>query len=125
MNAPEAGTIKEFLAQEEDTVVVGQDLVRLEVGGEGKPKEPKATQSNEPAAAEPSKSAPAPRDEPSQPKEDKSTSSLPREQPKETPPTKKVESKANESKSGPAQTVGNREERRVSSFGSYWLYCGC
>jgi 2-oxoglutarate dehydrogenase E2 component (dihydrolipoamide succinyltransferase) len=33
VNAPEAGTIKEFLANEEDTVTVGQDLVRLEPGG--------------------------------------------------------------------------------------------
>ncbi|KAL8814647.1 MAG: hypothetical protein Q9223_006150 [Gallowayella weberi] len=32
VNAPQAGTIKEFLANEEDTVTVGQDLVRLELG---------------------------------------------------------------------------------------------
>lgn len=33
MNAPEAGTIKEYLAKEEDTVTVGQDLLKLELGG--------------------------------------------------------------------------------------------
>lgn len=33
MNAPEAGTIKEYLANEEETVTVGQDLLRLELGG--------------------------------------------------------------------------------------------
>ncbi|OQO15994.1 Dihydrolipoyllysine-residue succinyltransferase component of 2-oxoglutarate dehydrogenase complex, mitochondrial [Rachicladosporium sp. CCFEE 5018] len=33
VNAPAAGTIKEFLANEEDTVTVGQDLVKLETGG--------------------------------------------------------------------------------------------
>lgn len=33
MNAPEAGTIKEFFVSEEDTVTVGQDLVRIELGG--------------------------------------------------------------------------------------------
>ena len=33
VNAPEAGTVKEFLAQEEDTVTVGQDLVKMELGG--------------------------------------------------------------------------------------------
>lgn len=33
MNAPEPGTIKEYLAREEDTVTVGQDLVKLELGG--------------------------------------------------------------------------------------------
>ncbi|KAK5756755.1 2-oxoglutarate dehydrogenase complex E2 component [Elasticomyces elasticus] len=33
VNAPAAGTIKEFLAKEEDTVTVGQDLVKLDLGG--------------------------------------------------------------------------------------------
>lgn len=33
VNAPESGTIKEFLVSEEDTVAVGQDLVRIELGG--------------------------------------------------------------------------------------------
>ncbi|KAL8654695.1 MAG: hypothetical protein Q9210_001341, partial [Variospora velana] len=32
VNAPQAGTIKDFLAEEEDTVTVGQDLVKLELG---------------------------------------------------------------------------------------------
>lgn len=34
VNAPEAGTIKEFLVNEEDTVTVGQDIVKMELGGE-------------------------------------------------------------------------------------------
>lgn len=34
LNAPQAGTIKEFLVNEEDTVTVGQDVVKLEIGGE-------------------------------------------------------------------------------------------
>ncbi|KAL8837381.1 MAG: hypothetical protein Q9170_002552 [Blastenia crenularia] len=33
VNAPQAGTVKEYLAKEEDTVTVGQDIVRLELGG--------------------------------------------------------------------------------------------
>ncbi|KAL8945326.1 MAG: hypothetical protein Q9211_000156 [Gyalolechia sp. 1 TL-2023] len=33
VNAPQAGTVKEHLAKEEDTVTVGQDLVKLELGG--------------------------------------------------------------------------------------------
>ncbi|TQS39371.1 hypothetical protein Golomagni_00109 [Golovinomyces magnicellulatus] len=32
VNAPEAGTIKELLANEDDVVVVGQDLARIELG---------------------------------------------------------------------------------------------
>ena len=34
INAPSAGTIKKFLASEEDTVAVGQDLIVMELGGE-------------------------------------------------------------------------------------------
>lgn len=33
VNAPEAGTIKELLVSEEDTVTVGQDLLKMELGG--------------------------------------------------------------------------------------------
>lgn len=32
VNAPKAGVIKELLAQEEDTVTVGQDLFKIEPG---------------------------------------------------------------------------------------------
>jgi 2-oxoglutarate dehydrogenase E2 component (dihydrolipoamide succinyltransferase) len=35
VNAPQAGKIVELLANEEDTVTVGQDLFRLEPGAEG------------------------------------------------------------------------------------------
>lgn len=113
MNAPQAGTIKEFLAQEEDTVTVGQDLVRLELGGEAPPKEeskpvePKKSANEEKAT--PSDSKPAQKESPSPPAQ---------EQPKKaSPPPKQPESKANESKSTSAP--GNREERRVSRFVLY------
>jgi len=111
VNAPEAGTIKEFLAQEEDTVTVGQDLVRLEIGGApSQPKEPAAAEPKEPST--PSEAKPAQKDEPSPPKEEKKVSP-PQEQPKETPPPKKPEPKAGEAKATPVPTVGSREERRV------------
>ncbi|KAL8740524.1 MAG: hypothetical protein Q9190_006785 [Brigantiaea leucoxantha] len=61
VNAPEAGTIKEYLAKEEDTVTVGQDIVMLELGGEPKggteekagqkPKEP--APSDQPSSSDP------------------------------------------------------------------------
>ncbi|CAK7207598.1 2-oxoglutarate dehydrogenase complex E2 component [Sporothrix eucalyptigena] len=86
VNAPEAGVLREFFANEEDTVVVGQDLVRIEVGAEGeapakpaeseapkeetkeakpapaesKPEAPKATEPSKPAPASEKKSSPAP-----------------------------------------------------------------
>ncbi|RSM09207.1 hypothetical protein CDV31_007779 [Fusarium ambrosium] len=89
VNAPEAGTIKEFLAAEEDTVVVGQDLVRIELGG-----------------------APA-GDKKEAPKEEAKESLLP---PPSKPEPRQAEKK--ESKPQPAATtggpsLGNREERRV------------
>ncbi|KAI4086773.1 MAG: hypothetical protein LQ348_002021 [Seirophora lacunosa] len=58
VNAPQAGTIKEFLAEEEDTVTVGQDIVKLELGGtsqeggkEQASQEPKAPASSEQATS--------------------------------------------------------------------------
>lgn len=91
VNAPEAGTIREFLANEEDTVTVGQDIVRLELGGappegaaepkdkepekkpESKPEgeskpEPKKEESS-PAPPAPEKKAPAPSSKPKETKE--------------------------------------------------------
>ncbi|KAH6890999.1 hypothetical protein B0T10DRAFT_484170 [Thelonectria olida] len=110
VNAPEAGTIKEFLVNEEDTVVVGQDLVRLEAGGapaadkkddapapeaskeESKP-EPKEESKAEPTPEPKKEAAPAPsKPEPVRQPEKKQTTSAP-------------------TTSGP--TLGNREERRV------------
>jgi 2-oxoglutarate dehydrogenase E2 component (dihydrolipoamide succinyltransferase) len=120
VNAPEAGTIKEFLANEEDTVTVGQDLVRLELGGapEGGEKEKVETEPEEPASnekstssdPEPSKKEESkPKDESSPPPQEKKP-----EPKKETPPPKQSEPKKTESKSsGSSPALGNREERRV------------
>ena len=100
MNAPEAGTIKEFLVNEEDTVTVGQDLVKLELGDapEGGKKEAVPEQPKESAAEKPKESEPAPE----KPKEPQASKPAAPEKPKEAP-------KAESSK--PA--LGNREERRV------------
>ncbi|KAI4286163.1 MAG: hypothetical protein L6R38_000145 [Xanthoria sp. 2 TBL-2021] len=85
VNAPQAGTIKEFLVQEEDTVEVGQDLLKLELGagsqGGGEQKasqEPKAAASDE----QPTSSDPEPTKEPSQPeqKSESQPSSQPQKQ---------------------------------------------
>jgi pyruvate/2-oxoglutarate dehydrogenase complex dihydrolipoamide acyltransferase (E2) component len=119
VNAPEAGTIKEFLANEEDTVTVGQDLVRLELGGSptGGDKEKAGSEPKEPASKEqPTSSDPEPTKKQESGSKTESTlepSSKEQKQPepkKETPPPKQTESKS--SSSGPA-TLGNREERRV------------
>ncbi|KAJ5162455.1 hypothetical protein N7492_007847 [Penicillium capsulatum] len=111
VNAPESGTIKEFLVGEEDTVTVGQDLVKLELGDapEGgkeeaapeKPQEPAAEKPKEPAAEKPKESAPAPE----KPKETQASKPAAPEKSKEAPKSQP----ATESK--PA--FGSREERRV------------
>lgn len=117
VNAPEAGTIKEFLVNEEDTVTVGQDLVRLELGGapsgdkEAPKKEeaPKEASKEEPKKSE-AESKPAPKQESSPaPKKDAQPSASKPEPPRQ--PEKK-ETKA-ESSSSATGGLGNREERRV------------
>ena len=123
VNAPEAGTIKEFLANEEDTVTVGQDLVRLELGGEGggekkeagdaKPKEPASSEQPTSSDPEPKKDTPEPKkeDKPAPKKEESSPPPQKSEEKKPSPP--KQEPKKDESKSSSTPALGNREERRV------------
>ncbi|KAH8819589.1 hypothetical protein F5884DRAFT_658081 [Xylogone sp. PMI_703] len=115
VNAPEAGVIKEFLANEEDTVVVGQDLVRIELGGssDSGAKEAESKDESTPSEAEPSK------DEPKETKQ--SSQAPPPPPPEEKKPDQKPESKKDTSKPSPkepkstssAPAIGNREERRV------------
>ncbi|KAK7426305.1 2-oxoglutarate dehydrogenase complex E2 component [Neonectria magnoliae] len=109
VNASEAGTIKEFLVNEEDTVVVGQDLVRVELGE---------------APAGDKKDAPAPE----APKEESKTESQP-EPKQETKPEPKKEAAPAPSKPEPSKqpqkketssapttsgpSPGSRDERRV------------
>jgi len=106
VNAPEAGIIKEFLANEEDTVVVGQDLVRIELGGAP------AEGASKPAEAAP-KETPAPaKEEPKAAEQPKAEESKPAAGKKEAPAPAKQESKPAQSKQEPA-TLGNRGEQRV------------
>ena len=97
VNAPEAGTIKEFLVSEEDTVIVGQEIITLELGGAPSGGEKKA---EEPTPAK-EESKPEPKKEPEALKPAKE------EKPQLKPAP--VEAKATETtSSGP-----NRGERRV------------
>lgn len=103
VNAPQAGTIKELLAKEEDTVTVGQDLVKLELGG-GSQEGGKQQASQDPKA-------PAPKDQ--------STSSDPKpDQPqhKETPLAEARQSKPKPEQEPPKEKEGPsppaREQRK-------------
>ncbi|KAJ1864593.1 hypothetical protein LPJ78_003248 [Coemansia sp. RSA 989] len=105
VNSPVAGVLRELLANEEDTVVVGQDLFKIEEGataegGAAKPKssveatpEPAAPAQPEPTKPEPTKPAASP--EPSKPVATKAT-------PKESQPAAPV-----------TTSPSHRGERRV------------
>jgi len=111
VNAPEAGTIKEFLANEEDTVTVGQDLLRIELGGApaekgdkeapSESKEAPKAEQPAPVKAEPGSKTEAPK------KEDKPGPPTPAPEKKEAAPKQQ----STEGSSAPA--FGSREERKV------------
>ncbi|CAK40926.1 probable dihydrolipoyllysine-residue succinyltransferase component of 2-oxoglutarate dehydrogenase complex, mitochondrial [Aspergillus awamori] len=112
VNAPESGTIKEFLVSEEDTVTVGQDLVKLELGGAPETKKEDATEkpaapaaADKPTASEPEK--------PKAPEAPQSSSQ--KATPPEPSPSKKTEPAATKPQvsEDAKPSVGGREERRV------------
>ncbi|KAF6241282.1 hypothetical protein HO173_001077 [Letharia columbiana] len=135
VNAPEPGTIKEFLANEEDTVTVGQDLLKLELGGppkggekqqgSQKPKSPAPDEQSTSSDPEPQKDkgkseqeSPPPPPSPEKESEPSKQESKPSPPPKEPskhkePSPKPQESKKPEPKSKDTAPLGNREERRV------------
>ncbi|KAG7416968.1 hypothetical protein LZL87_009386 [Fusarium oxysporum] len=116
VNATESGTIKEFLVAEEDTVTVGQDLVRIELGGapSGDKKEaPKEESKEQPQKSESeskSESKPEPKQE-SAPEPKKESAPAP----SKPEPPRQAEKKDSKSQSAASSgpSMGNREERRV------------
>jgi 2-oxoglutarate dehydrogenase E2 component (dihydrolipoamide succinyltransferase) len=145
VNAPEAGTIKEFLANEEDTVTVGQDLVRLEAGETGSGEKQAGQEPKEPAPGDQKKSSdpqeegepskdehkPPPRQEkaPSPPKEDKAPPpSKSEKSPPPPPPSKGTEERKSEQPKTAESPFGRgaRGENRVcisSVFRGLLLIC--
>ncbi|KAF2785735.1 dihydrolipoyllysine-residue succinyltransferase component of 2-oxoglutarate dehydrogenase-like protein complex [Melanomma pulvis-pyrius CBS 109.77] len=122
VNAPQAGTIKEFLANEEDTVTVGQDLVKLELGSEpsGGAKQDAKEETKEPASSEQETSSqPKGEEEQSKPQEPQAPKQetkpeAPKQESKPAPPPSKP-APPKESKDAPKKesAPGSREERRV------------
>ncbi|KAL9622445.1 MAG: hypothetical protein Q9160_003121 [Pyrenula sp. 1 TL-2023] len=123
VNAPEAGVIREFLAKEEDTVTVGQDLVKLEPGAAAEggaqeaKQEPKApAPSDQPTSSDPKPKAP----EKTAPQGDKPAPppSKPEKKEPEAKTEKKQEKKAETPNEPPKASAaespfGSREERKV------------
>lgn len=116
VNAPAAGTIKEFLAKEEDTVEVGQELVKMELGGEpgqkadkGKeePKEPASDSQQTSSQPDGGKEQQAPKEEPKKPEP-------PKEESKPAPPKQKEEPKKESKETSKSESpYGSRGENRV------------
>lgn len=97
---------------EEDTVTVGQDLVKLELGGAPETKKEDAGEKPKGPAA-PEKSQPS---EPEKPKSPDATKEAPPAP--EQPPAPKPEAPKQESAPDAKPAFGSREERRVR-------FCAC
>ncbi|EDR10293.1 dihydrolipoyllysine-residue succinyltransferase 1 [Laccaria bicolor S238N-H82] len=116
VNAPQSGTIVKLLANEEDTVTVGQDLFVLEPGEVAASSPPPAKEEAVPAAEAPKESAEPAVPQPPSPSESAKTPET--KEPvkaKEEKPVKKEEKKK-EDKSKPAaapRVAGSRNETRV------------
>ena len=125
VNSPAAGTIKELLAQEEDTVTVGQEIAKIELGGEPSPKKEQASEESKSSESESKESSSKsegqkedskPAEPASQPKQESKPE--PKKEPKPEP---KKESKPDSSKPASKEPesskmespYGSREERRV------------
>jgi biotin carboxyl carrier protein len=104
LNAPQAGTIKEFLVNEEDTVTVGQDVVKLEVGGA-------APSGGEKAKNEPKEPASKEQDTASQPSGEQEQS---KEQEQKQPEPKKEESKPEPPKQESKPQPPKQESKKAS-----------
>ncbi|KAL2151526.1 hypothetical protein VTH82DRAFT_6624 [Thermothelomyces myriococcoides] len=116
VNAPEAGTIKEFLANEEDTVTVGQDLVRIELGGKPSADTQAATETKETPKEAPKELAAEKQEEQKQVAEPRSQETKPATPPapaKEESAAPKQPASPAKATTGTAATLGSREERRV------------
>ncbi|KAI4864480.1 2-oxoacid dehydrogenase acyltransferase [Hypoxylon rubiginosum] len=122
VNAPEAGVLKELLANEEDTVTVDQEIAKIEAGaapeGGEKSEAPKESPKEEEASTD---ARPAPADgenKPEPPKSESKPEPTPQPSKPQPPPEPKKESapKQQQAKDASASTgpvLGSREERRV------------
>ncbi|PNY23412.1 Dihydrolipoyllysine-residue succinyltransferase component [Tolypocladium capitatum] len=119
VNAPEAGIIKEFLVNEEDTVTVGQDLVRIELGGSPSASDKQEQPFKESAkddSANPAKQEPEDKKrEAERPQKSEPTQADPPPPAKAEPPKQPKKEARPESASAPSSspTMGGREERRI------------
>lgn len=129
VNAPEPGTLQEFLVKEEDTVTVGQDIVKMETGSappEGgqqqakqEPKEPAS--SDQPTSSQPSGGQEKEKGM-SQAQQQPSAAPQQQDQPRRPPPAETstrpqppstAETGQEKTQQASESPKGSREERRV------------
>ncbi|KAJ7223748.1 dihydrolipoamide succinyltransferase [Mycena haematopus] len=103
VNAPTSGKIVELLAQEEDTVTVGQDLFRIEPGEAEASPEPTPSSTDETSAPK----------ETERPEEKPAEKAPPKPSPQPSKPEPKKESSKSEAAAAPPAATGNRNETRV------------
>jgi 2-oxoglutarate dehydrogenase E2 component (dihydrolipoamide succinyltransferase) len=114
VNAPEAGTIKEFLVSEGDTVTVGQELAKMEPGGDGGGGEKEASAPAKEAASEDKPTSSDP-----EPKKESSPTPPPKNEEKPAPPKEEKKAPAPKDEKTPdppkpaASGPGTRSENRV------------
>ncbi|KAL9097961.1 MAG: hypothetical protein Q9163_006282, partial [Psora crenata] len=133
VNAPDSGTIQEFLVNEDDTVTVGQDLLKLELGGapEAAKKQQGGSEPKAPATdAQPTSSDPEPKTDegkyvhegkqqhPPPPRPAKDAEAPSQERKQSSPPPKELSAKPQvtkkpETKPHASGPFGDRDERRV------------
>ncbi|OQE37390.1 hypothetical protein PENCOP_c010G04022 [Penicillium coprophilum] len=113
VNASESGTIKEFLVSEEDTVTVGQDLVKIELGAapEGGKKDEGAEKPKEAESKEPELKEPEPKKDASPAPAETQKSKEP--EPKKAAPPKEAPKTESKPQAAEQPALGGREERRV------------
>ncbi|KAK6193340.1 histone H2B [Pestalotiopsis sp. IQ-011] len=112
VNAPEAGTLKELFANEEDTVTVGQDIAKIEAGGA--PPEDAGKASKEEEASTDAKPAEPKQENKPEPKQESKPESRPEpSKPAAPKPEPKKETSKQPAKETSGPVLGSREERRV------------
>ncbi|KAK9432900.1 hypothetical protein V1505DRAFT_398008 [Lipomyces doorenjongii] len=113
VNAPAAGVITELLAEEESTVIVGQDLFKIDTeasGSSGSSSEaPKAAAKEEAAPATPAPEAP----KPATPEPPKAAAAPSPKASAPPPPPKAASAEPAQAAAAAPSPFGSREERRV------------
>ena len=115
VNAPTSGKITELLANEEDTVTVGQDLFRIAPGEAGASSSAASSEAVPPQAEKDSSEPKAPKHDPSPPPAASTPSPAPSGKTEAKETSKPAPSPKEESKPAPIPTLagGSRNETRV------------